>query len=77
MLDTLSGIFNSDTVQSVVFSTADKQLYMYARGISYSNILESVPVSSDVDGDGLPDNWETDYFTTLSYGSSEDPDGDG
>ena len=50
---------------------------MYARGISSSISMELIPVSDDVDGDGLPDNWETDFFGRLSYEGSEDPDGDG
>jgi hypothetical protein len=77
MLDTVGGIFNNDTVQSLVFNTAEKKLYLYARGITSSTTMELVLVSDDVDGDGLPDNWETDYFGHLSYEDTEDPDGDG
>jgi hypothetical protein len=77
MLDTVGGIFNNDTVQSLVFNTAKKKLYLYGRGITSSTTMELVPVSDDVDGDGLPDNWETDYFGHLSYEDTEDPDGDG
>jgi hypothetical protein len=31
----------------------------------------------DTDGDGLPDNWELQYFGNLSQGANDDPDGDG
>jgi hypothetical protein len=31
----------------------------------------------DTDADGLPDAWEMLYFSTLSYGPSDDPDSDG
>lgn len=31
----------------------------------------------DSDGDGLPDLWEYKYFDTLTYGATDDPDGDG
>jgi len=31
----------------------------------------------DSDGDGLPDNWELQYFGNLSQGANGDPDGDG
>jgi hypothetical protein len=30
-----------------------------------------------VDGDGLPDNWETNYFGDLSHKGTTDADGDG
>lgn len=32
---------------------------------------------TDSDGDGLPDAWEMQYFGTLAYGASDDPDHDG
>jgi len=31
----------------------------------------------DSDGDGLPDEWEYLHFASLTYGASDDPDGDG
>ncbi len=31
----------------------------------------------DLDGDGLPDNWEMNYFTNLDQGAAGDPDEDG
>jgi hypothetical protein len=79
MLDTWNSfpIFNSDTVQSVVFTPADRKLYMYAKGIHTSTVMEEIPLSDDVDGDGLPDNWETNYFGNLSYKGTTDTDGDG
>jgi hypothetical protein len=33
--------------------------------------------SGDTDNDGLPDVWETAYFSSLSYGAGDDPDRDG
>lgn len=33
--------------------------------------------SGDTDEDGLPDAWEMQYFGTLNYGPSDDPDHDG
>jgi hypothetical protein len=32
---------------------------------------------NDMDGDGLPDDWEDRFFGTLAYGAHQDPDGDG
>jgi hypothetical protein len=32
---------------------------------------------ADTDGDGLPDDWETEYFGSLVQGADGDPDGDG
>lgn len=79
MLDTGNSfpIFNSDTVQSVVFTPADRKLYMYAKGIHTSIAMEEIPISDDVDGDDLPDNWETNYFGDLSHNGTTDDDGDG
>ncbi len=79
MLDTANSfpIFNYDTVQSVVFTPADKKLYMYAKGIHTSTVMEEILISDDVDGDGLPDNWETNYFGDLSHKGTTDDDGDG
>jgi hypothetical protein len=36
-----------------------------------------VASNADVDGDGLPDDWEIFYFNSLAYGAASDPDGDG
>jgi hypothetical protein len=33
-------------------------------------------ITADTDGDGLPDSWETTYFSSLAYGPLDDPDGD-
>ncbi len=79
MLDTGNSfpIFNSDTVQSVVFTPADRKLYMYAKGIHTSTVMEEIPISDDVDGDGLSDNWETNYFGDLFHKGTTDDDGDG
>ena len=33
--------------------------------------------AADTDADGLPDDWETQYFGSLSQGDRGDPDGDG
>ena len=79
MLDTANSfpIFNSDTVQSVVFTPADKKLYMYAKGIHTPTVMEEILISDDVDDDGLPDNWEINYFGDLSHKGTTDDDGDG
>lgn len=36
-----------------------------------------VASNADVDGDGLPDDWEIVYLNSLAYGAASDPDGDG
>lgn len=35
-----------------------------------------VVLSSDADGDGLPDAWEEDHFGNLAFGPEDNPDGD-
>jgi hypothetical protein len=78
MLDTnWYPILNSGTVQSMVFTPADRKLIMYAKGITSTVTMEPVPVSEDLDGDGLPDNWEITYFGNLAGGGAADSDGDG
>lgn len=54
MLDTGSPypIFNAQTVQSMVFTPADKKLYMYARGVHASTAMEQIPVSGGTGADG-------------------------
>ncbi len=34
-------------------------------------------LAEDADGDGLPDEWEIQYFGHLDYGADDDPDADG
>lgn len=43
---------------------------------SLSLTLEGVPIT-DVDADGLDDNWEITYLGSLGYGPKDDPDNDG
>ncbi len=44
---------------------------------TWDNAGKSLVLVSDVDGDGLPDSWERQYFGDLHYGLADDPDGDG
>ena len=41
------------------------------------HITLQVKVLGDSDNDGLPDNWEMQYFGSLIYTSEDDPDNDG
>ncbi len=43
---------------------------------AYGNTPEAAPSPLDVDGDGLPDDWEIRFFDDLSQKSDGDPDGD-
>jgi hypothetical protein len=36
-----------------------------------------VPLASDSDNDGLPDEWEMAHFKSLQFGPKDDPDNDG
>lgn len=49
-------------------------LQEYQAGSNPADIL-STPL--DTDADGLPDAWETTYFSSLAQGASDDPDNDG
>ncbi len=44
---------------------------------SVTSILAALSVSDDIDGDGLSDAWETQYFGSLINGANADYDGDG
>jgi hypothetical protein len=33
--------------------------------------------NGDIDGDGLPDGWEVQFFGHMNFGANDDPDGDG
>lgn len=42
-----------------------------------TNTAHYLPYTQDMDGDTVPDWFEIEYFNTLSYGASDDTDGDG
>ncbi len=43
---------------------------------SYGNTPEATSKSPDSDGDGLPDEWEMQFFAHLAHGAEEDTDAD-
>ena len=43
---------------------------------AYGNTSEATSRSTDTDPDGLPDDWETEFFGTLVQGGADDPDKD-
>jgi hypothetical protein len=43
---------------------------------AYGNTSEATSRSADTDHDGLPDDWETEFFGTLVQGGADDPDKD-
>jgi Big-like domain-containing protein/carboxypeptidase family protein/beta-propeller repeat-containing protein/IPT/TIG domain-containing protein len=45
-------------------------------GVASNGVIFAVG-EIDSDGDGLPDNWELQYFGNLNQGANGDPDGDG
>jgi hypothetical protein len=46
---------------------------------TYYNYIKVQPIgkASDMDGDGLPDSWEQEYFQNLDFDLNDDPDNDG
>lgn len=46
---------------------------------TYYNYIKVQPIgkASDMDGDGLPDSWEQEYFQNLDYDLDDDSDKDG
>ncbi len=49
----------------------------FIAGTEANNAVSQPEVSSDGDGDGMPDAWELMYFNTLDQDASTDFDGDG
>ncbi len=43
---------------------------------AFGNTAEATPKSPDTDGDGLPDDWEMEFFGDLSQKANDDTDGD-
>jgi hypothetical protein len=43
---------------------------------AYGNTSEATSRAPDADHDGLPDDWETEFFGTLLQGGTDDPDKD-
>ncbi len=43
---------------------------------AHGNTTEATPKSPDTDGDGLPDDWEMEFFGELSQDADDDADGD-
>jgi pectin methylesterase-like acyl-CoA thioesterase len=44
---------------------------------AFGNTAEATPRSGDNDTDGLPDDWEQQWFGSLDKGAADDPDADG
>ncbi len=44
---------------------------------AFGNTIQASTASPDVDGDGLPDAWEQEWFGDLGQAAAGDPDGDG
>jgi len=61
---------------SVPFYSTTGPVVVTVSGVA-SNSLVFVVGDTDVDGDGLADWWETQYFGNLNQTASGDPDGDG
>ncbi len=43
---------------------------------AYGNTPGAAAKSSDTDGDGLPDDWETEHLHGVHWGAEDNPDGD-
>jgi hypothetical protein len=45
--------------------------------LTAAEMTELSKLNSDMDNDGLPDEWEQQYFQSLAFNGDADPDGDG
>jgi hypothetical protein len=63
-------------IASVPLYAATGPAVITVNGVSSNGVVFAVG-EIDSDGDGLPDNWEIQYFGNLSQTANGDPDGDG
>lgn len=60
-----------------VYNLTTHNLLIPANYQALKKMLLDAAVVVDADKDGLPDVWEEKYFSTLTLGAGDDPDGDG
>ena len=72
------------TAYVLLGSTGGETIEITAKAVSGTQSIAvsfeatvTATVNPDSDGDGLPDQWEQQYFNDLVQGATDDPDGDG
>jgi len=80
---TFNGVLASPTswtdktiVSPVPLFATSGPIVVTVSGLASNGVMFAVG-EVDTDGDGLPDNWEIQYFGNLSQTATGDPDGDG
>ena len=66
---------NGTTIRTM--NTVTNPRYTDTNPIFNALTLEQIALNADSDGDGLPDPWETYYFSNLTATGTGDPDADG
>jgi hypothetical protein len=70
-------ILNSQNQLYAVFNLTDHDLSVATNRDTLKQLLLQAAQSVDSNRDGLPDDWQLQYFGSLSSGPQADPDGDG
>jgi hypothetical protein len=66
-----------EPIQTVPVSAGSNSIFSGHIEVLYSLATPPAPSNPDQDGDGLLDEWETQYFGSISANPSADADGDG
>jgi len=66
-----------EPVQTIPVAAGSNSIFSGHIEVLYSLATPPAPSNPDQDGDGLLDEWETQYFGSISANPSADADGDG
>ena len=66
-----------EPIQTIPVSAGSNSIFSGQIEVLYSLATPPAPSNPDQDGDGLLDEWETQYFGSVSANPSADADGDG
>jgi hypothetical protein len=76
-LDSSGLMFGSDGSQPMKGDLDEVEIFNYELSATEIENDYEAKIIQNLDGDQLPDFWESEQLGTLAYGDSSDPDGDG